>query len=100
MEVATQELVWGIFSIFVGAIVIALWILVVGVLRFVREQERWKWAEGFVRTAENMLEGQDGQAKREWVMAQLTARFPRLDTTAIRTMLEDAVSRMNESSTP
>ena len=72
----TPEVGWAILSLLVGAIAAAAWMFVVAVLRHLGEQERWQWAEGFVRAAEQMLAGQDGQAKREWVIAQLTAASP------------------------
>ena len=43
-----------------------------------------------------MLGDQAGRTRLDWVMTQLKARYPMLDTTTVRAMVEAHVKRMNQ----
>ena len=72
----------------------AAWVAVRVFKRNADRDERWAVASFFVNAAEQMLIDYDGPAKLDWVMSQLKAHFPKLDTTLIRAMVETAVREM------
>ena len=92
-EYAT-EIIWGILSIAVGAIAIAAWQFVGTLKKTSNDSEQWKWVGIFVNAAEQMMADEEGAKRLDWVMAQLEARFPSLDTDTIRAMIEAHVKVM------
>lgn len=94
MPELTTEIIWAILSIAAGAIAIALWQFVGTLKKTSRDNDQWKWVGIFVNAAEQMLNEQTGPERLDWVMAQLKARFPKLDTDTIRAMIEAHVKVM------
>jgi hypothetical protein len=71
--------------------VVALWVFVMAVLGWLREQKQWQYAQMFVRAADQMLAEQPGNAKLDWVTTQLATIFPKLDAARMRAMIEAAL---------
>jgi hypothetical protein len=94
MDIAMQDILWAILSIAVGAIAIAAWQFIATLRRDAGENEQLRWANILVNAAEQMLGDKQGAERLDWVMAQLKARFPKLDTETIRTMVEANVKAM------
>ena len=90
----TLEIVWLILSIGVGAIAVALVMFVSTLRSTAKENEQWKWVSIFVNAADQMLADSTGPERLEWVMAQIKARFPKLDTDVIRAMVEANVKNL------
>lgn len=97
MPTIPQDVIWAILSMAIGAIAVAAWQFVATLRKFIADNDRLNWVGLAVDAAEQMLGDQDGQARLDWVMAQLKERYPKLDTTAIRTMVEAYVKRMNKA---
>jgi hypothetical protein len=94
MPELTLEIIWAILSIAVGAIAIAAWQFVVTLKKGANENEQWKWVSIFVNAAEQMMADGTGPERLDWVMAQIKARFPKLDTDTIRAMIEANVKNL------
>ncbi len=94
MPELTLEIIWAILSIAVGAIAIAVWQFAGTLRSTAKENEQWKWVSIFVNAAEQMLADNTGPERLDWVMAQIKARFPKLDTDTIRAMVEANVKNM------
>lgn len=94
MPELTLEIIWGILSIALGAIAIAVWQFVGTLRSTAKENEQWKWVSIFVNAAEQMLADGTGPERLDWVMAQIKARFPKLDTDVIRAMVEANVKNL------
>lgn len=96
MPVELQDVVWLLLSIALGAAVVALWAFWRELRAAIARNEQWKWATAFVLTAEQMfIEDGDGPKRLDWVLTQIKAYFPKLDTTLARVMVERIVSGMN-----
>ena len=94
MDIGAQEILWGVLSIAAGAIAIALWQFVGTLKKTSSDSDEWRWVGIFVNAAEQMMAGEEGAKRLEWVMAQIEARFPKLDTDTIRAMVEAHVKVM------
>ena len=94
MPELTLEIIWAILSIAVGAIAIAVWQFVGTLRSTAKENEQWQWVSIFVNAAEQMLADSTGPERFDWVMAQVKARFPKLDTNVIRTIIEANVKNL------
>lgn len=90
----STEIIWAILSIAAGAIAIALWQFVGTLKKTSRDNDQWKWVSIFVNAAEQMLADETGPERLDWVMAQIKARFPKLDTDVIRAMVEANVKNL------
>lgn len=88
MDIAMQDIIWAVLSVAVGAIAIAVWMFISTLRKTAGENEQLRWANILVNAAEQMMAGEEGSKRLDWVMAQLEARFPKLDTETIRTMIE------------
>jgi len=100
MEISTA--MWDmVLSVVIGAaavgVLAAVWVAVWVFRENTLHDRQWVIVWGFVNAAEQMLAGQDGVAKLDWVMAQLKERFPRLDVNLIRAMVETAVRQMKSA---
>ena len=91
MQAIPQEAIYAVASLAVGAVVVAVWVFVMAVLGWLREQKQWQYAQMFVRAADQMLAEQPGSAKLDWVTTQLATIFPKLDTARMRAMIEAAL---------
>ena len=91
MQAIPQEAIYAVASLAVGAIVVAVWVFVMAVLGWLREQKQWQYAQVFVRAADQMLAEQPGSAKLDWVTTHLATIFPTLDTVRMRAMIEAAL---------
>ena len=80
----------------IGAMAVAAWQYVAMLRKVVAENEQRNWVAIAVDAAEQRLGDQAGQTRLDWVMTQLKARYPRLDTTTVRAMVEAHVKRMNQ----
>ena len=96
MEIAMQDIFWAILSVAVGAIAVAAWQFASTLRKESTNNEQMGLVSIFVHAAEQMMGDQDGQARLDWVMAQLKAKFPRLDTDTIRAMIEANVKAMRQ----
>ncbi len=94
MPELTLEIIWAILSIAVGAIAIAAWQFVATMRSTAKENDQWKWVSIFVNAAEQMLADGTGPERLDWVMAQIKARFPKLDTNVIRALVEANVKNL------
>jgi steroid 5-alpha reductase family enzyme len=88
-----------IVSLAIGAILVAavaaLWALALFVRQKAQVDERWQVVNFFVAAAEQMMRDADGEEKLEWVLEQLQQRYPKLDRTLIRAMVEAAVRQLD-----
>jgi hypothetical protein len=88
-----------IVSLACGAILVAavaaLWALALFV-RKAQADERWQVVNFFVAAAEQMMRSADGEEKLDWVLGQLQQRYPKLDRTLIRAMVEAAVRQLDK----
>jgi hypothetical protein len=91
-----QDVIWAILSAAIAAMAVATWQYVAMLRKVVADNERLNWVAIAVDAAEQMLGDQAGQTRLDWVMTQLKARYPRLDTTTVRAMVEAHVKRMNQ----
>ncbi len=91
MQAIPQEAIYAVASLAVGAVVVAVWVFVMAVLGWLREQRQWQNVQVFVRAADRMLAEQPGSAKLDWVTTQLAAIFPKLDAARMRAMIEAAL---------
>ena len=96
MPTIPQDVIWAILSAAIGAMAVAAWQYVAMLRKVVAENEQRNWVAIAVDAAEQMLGDQAGQTRLDWVMTQLKARYPRLDTTTVRAMVEAHVKRMNQ----
>lgn len=94
MPELTLEIIWGILSIAAGAIAIAIWQFVGTLKKTANDSDQWNWVGIFVNAAEQMLADSTGPERLDWVMAQIKARFPKLDTDVIRAMVEASVKNL------
>lgn len=76
------------------AALVALWVAALALRQRTQSDQRWEIVSYFVNLAEQMLIEQEGAAKLDWVMTQVKQRYPKLDTTLIRAMVETAVREM------
>lgn len=87
-----------LISLAVGGVVVAalaaLWVAALALRQKTQSDQRWEIVSYFVNMAEQMLIDQGGAAKLDWVMTQVKERYPKLDTTLIRAMIETAVREM------
>lgn len=92
------EVVDFLISLAVGGAAIAalaaLWVAALALRQKTQGDQRWEIVSYFVNMAEQMLIEQEGAAKLDWVTTQVKARYPKLDTTLIRAMIETAVRQM------
>jgi len=86
-----QEVLGLAAAIAAAAAVVAIWVLVVATLDWLRQQRQWQAAQVFVRAADRMLAESTGKAKLAWVTTQLSAMFPKLDSTRMRALIEAAL---------
>ena len=86
-----QEVLSLAAAVAVAAVVVALWVLVVAALDWLRQQKQWLAAQVFVRAADRLLAAQPGAARLEWVTTQLAAMFPKLDAVRMRALIEAAL---------
>jgi len=89
-----------IVSLAIGAILVAavaaLWALALFVRQKAQADERWQVVGYFVAAAEQMMRDADGEEKLDWVLEQLQQRYPKLDRTLIRAMVEAAVRQLDK----
>jgi steroid 5-alpha reductase family enzyme len=89
-----------IVSLAIGAILVAavaaLWALALFVRQKAQVDERWQVVNFFVAAAEQMMRDANGEEKLEWVLEQLQQRYPKLDRTLIRAMVEAAVRQLDK----
>jgi steroid 5-alpha reductase family enzyme len=89
-----------IVSLACGAILVAavaaLWALALFVRQKAQVDERWQIVNFFVAAAEQMMRDANGEEKLEWVLEQLQQRYPNLDLTLIRAMVEAAVRQLDK----
>ena len=91
MQAIPQEAIYAVASLAAGAVVVAVWVFVMAVLGWLREQRQWQNVQVFVRAADRMLAEQPGSAKLDWVTTQLATIFPKLDAARMRAMIEAAL---------
>jgi hypothetical protein len=89
-----------IVSLACGAILVAavaaLWALALFARQKAQADERWQVVNYFVAAAEQMMRSADGEEKLDWVLEQLQQRYPKLDRTLIRAMVETAVRQLDK----
>jgi steroid 5-alpha reductase family enzyme len=89
-----------IVSLACGAILVAavaaLWALALFVRQKAQVDERWQIVNFFVAAAEQMMRDANGEEKLDWVLEQLQQRYPNLDLTLIRAMVEAAVRQLDK----
>jgi steroid 5-alpha reductase family enzyme len=89
-----------IVSLACGAILVAavaaLWALALFVRQKAQVDERWQVVNFFVAAAEQMMRDANGEEKLDWVLEQLQQRYPTLDRTLIRAMVEAAVRQLDK----
>lgn len=96
MPTIPQDVIWVVLSTAIGVMAVAAWQYVAMLRKVVTENEQRKWVAIAVDAAEQMLGDQAGRTRMDWVMTQLKARYPGLDTTTVRAMVEAHVKRMNQ----
>lgn len=87
-----QSLALG--GVIVGMLV-ALWVGAMALRNAAERDRQWQIVSYFVNMAEQTLIGQSGATKLDWVLTQLHGRFPKIDPTLVRAMIETAVREMN-----
>ncbi len=96
MPTITQEAIWFIASIALGAVGVALLLFWHELRTAIARNEQWNWTKVFVQAAEQLFaEEGAGSQRLDWVMVQLKARYPQLDTTIARAMIEAVVNGLN-----
>ncbi len=96
MPFQLQDVMWPLLSIALAAGVVALWAFWYLLRSTITKQEQWLWVASFVQAAEQMfVESGDGPKRLDWVLTQIKARYPKLDTALARVMIEKIVNGMN-----
>lgn len=95
--------VWNVFAPTLATVILALVMLLAAeAWKHLRHREQRQWVKTLVRSAEQMLAGYTGEQKRDWVVAQAKALFPRLrlNDSLLRMLLEEQVQELRAQRPP